>query len=216
MSYKYTTTQSPESSPNQLEKCSPSTDTLTAAPAWPLTDQSMCFFFSQFVVRSETRPDAGWFDFVPHVLQDHGSSVPMNAALKAVSFLSLANRYHRTDIMVDALQLNGRALEAVNEALASPSEAREDGTFAAILLLCLFGVSKYLVTSEVHLADSKAYQWRPETTHWRSRNWYVPATSFAECYRSEQSSRQVVRTSCGRTDGKDLSLLDESLTHESD
>lgn len=113
---------------------------LSMPPTWPSEHRSTNFFLSQFVVSQDSAPDIGWFNFVPQILRDHENSAPLNSALEAVSLLSFANRYHSHHLVVDALRLNGRALDAVQQALLSPSEAVKDGTFAAILLLCLFGV----------------------------------------------------------------------------
>lgn len=155
MSYKLDASQSPESKLVQPEKCSVSPAALSSAPSWPSLDQSTAFFLSQFVIVSTDRPDGGWFEFVPQVIHDHYDCIPLNTAFEAVSLLSLANRYNRRDLMIDALHLNGKALEAVNAALAMPSEAREDSIFAAILLLCLFGVCRHSPILEVRLTEFK-------------------------------------------------------------
>lgn len=110
----------------------------------------MSFFLSQFVVIPGANPNGGWFDFVPQLLRQNQSPISLHLAFRSVSLLSIANRYHRQDLTVRALFLHGKALKAVNVALASPIEATEDGIFAAILLLCLFGVS-YSSTSTRHL-----------------------------------------------------------------
>lgn len=116
----------------------------------------MTFFLSQFVVISGTNQNCGWFDFVPELLREKSSPVSLDLALRSVALISIANRYRRHDLMVKALHLNGQALEAVNMALASPLEAIGDGLFAAILLLCLFGVSSFGM-SMFNPANREAY-----------------------------------------------------------
>lgn len=112
-----------------------------ATPDWPLEDTSFNFFLSQFVVGSNRTLSYGWYDFVPDILTAGDSSASFDYALRAVSLLAVASRHRRQDLLVKAIRANGRALVAVNTALASAIDATNDSVFAAILLLCLFGVS---------------------------------------------------------------------------
>jgi hypothetical protein len=123
---------------------------------WPLEDTSLNFFLSQWVVHSGLSQNAGWYDFIPDLLRSVDVPVCLHYALRSVAILAMANRYQRRDLVVKALRINGQALRAVNAALASPMEATNDGVFAAILLLCLFGVRRAL-KARGHSANSKAY-----------------------------------------------------------
>lgn len=140
MRYRSKNTRSREWKCGQLMENMLQTGVLSMSLTWPLANRSTNFFLSQFVVLPDTARDVGWFNFVPQILRDHGTSIPLNSALRAVSLLSFANWHHCPSLVIDALRLNGRALDAIQHALLSPSEAIADGTFAAVLLLCLFGV----------------------------------------------------------------------------
>lgn len=179
--------QSPLIEPSPVEKRSRSPEVLAVTPSWPSLDQALNFFHSQFVTASVNGSDCGWFEFVPQVVREHEASTPLNVALEAVALLSLGSRYNRRDLIIEALQLNGKALEAVNGALTMPAEATADGTFAAILLLCLFGVSHNNTDLSKYSSDhSQAHQWKPWAAHLRPHDRHVSAARFAQCCRGAQ------------------------------
>lgn len=98
----------------------------------------------QFVVAPETGQNVGWFEFLPELLSRAEPSSALDIAFRGCSYLSLANRQDHETLRYAALNLYGKALRSTNEELKSPETAISDTTFAAILLLCLFGVSRPL------------------------------------------------------------------------
>lgn len=97
--------------------------------------------------RISARPDGavGFLDFLadlPHsngLLEDKNDC--LQPALDAISNLVFYNRVREKSVYVDARKRYGVALESINAALKSETEACSDRTFAAVLLLSLFIVS---------------------------------------------------------------------------
>ncbi|KIW46745.1 hypothetical protein, variant 2 [Exophiala oligosperma] len=105
----------------------------------PLDSKSTSFFMDQFVVAPETGQNVGWFEFLPELLSHAEPSSALDIAFRGCSYLALANRQDHETLRYAALNLYGQALRSTNEELKSPETATSDTTFAAILLLCLFG-----------------------------------------------------------------------------
>ena len=106
-------------------------------------NRSINFFLDQFVVAPGTGENIGWFEFLPELSSHADEFSPLGFALRGVSCLSFANRNNYPELRLAALRLNGQALNATNRALQSPTTAIRDVTFAAILVICLFGVSPH-------------------------------------------------------------------------
>jgi hypothetical protein len=98
----------------------------------------------------------GFLDFLSDMLHTNNASNlientndPLHPALDAVANLAFYNRLREKSIYVDARKSYGVALESINAALKSETEACSDRTFAAVLLLSLFIVSTRLFPFQV-------------------------------------------------------------------
>ena len=126
------------------------TEYIHLLPELSWENRAINFFLDQFIVAPSQHENVGWFEFLPELSSIATSFSPLGLAFRAVAYLSLANRFNEPRLKTWALQYNGDALHATNEALKYQSSAVEDSTLAAILVMCLFGVSLFWF-SELHL-----------------------------------------------------------------
>lgn len=108
--------------------------------AW--RQQAISFFINQHRMPAGSEGAVGYLDCLPELCQSANPDEDcFNPALRAVASLTFYNRVRAKELYIDARENYGAALAAVNRALDSPTEARSDHTFAAVLLLSMFVVS---------------------------------------------------------------------------
>ncbi|CRG82797.1 Putative dual specificity tyrosine-phosphorylation-regulated kinase 3 homolog [Talaromyces islandicus] len=138
--------ESQTQSQTQLQpQVQPGLSTIRVSPtSWQ--DQALCFFVNQYRISAGSDGAVGFLDFLSDLLHSNNNDStdlrkthdPLQSALDAVANLVFYNRLREKSVYVDARKSYGWALESINAALRSETEACSDRTFAAVLLLSLF------------------------------------------------------------------------------
>lgn len=105
-------------------------------------DRAICYFFDQYIVKSDNEDGVGHLDYLPllysQIDQQKSTSSCLRWAVDATAFMTLANVSRAPQLMMKARRGYGKALSSLREALASPTEALKDETFASVVILSLF------------------------------------------------------------------------------
>ncbi|KAJ5914228.1 hypothetical protein N7504_003111 [Penicillium tannophilum] len=105
-------------------------------------DRAICYFFDQYIVKSDNEDGVGHLDYLPllysQIDQQKSTSSCLRWAVDATAFMTLANVSRAPHLMMKARRGYGKALSSLREALASPTEALKDETFASVVILSLF------------------------------------------------------------------------------
>ncbi|KAJ5437571.1 hypothetical protein N7445_006115 [Penicillium cf. griseofulvum] len=106
--------------------------------------RALCYFFDQYTIKADSEED-GHLAYLPslyaHELgrqSDESPSSCLRWAVHATALMTLANAKNAPPLMTKARQGFGRALRGLQEALASPTNAVKDETFASVVLLSLY------------------------------------------------------------------------------
>ena len=81
-------------------------------------------------------------DFLPDMISTSSSSTALQNASKAVSRMTLADRYSGNDSRLDTSQQYAQALKSVSFLMSDETEAVKDETLIAVWLLGLYEVSR--------------------------------------------------------------------------
>lgn len=106
--------------------------------------RALCYFFDQYTIKADA-DDGGHLEYLPPLyareLGRQSSESPSSClrwAVEATALMTLANSKNAPPLMNKARQGYGRALRGLQEALASPTNAVKDETFASVVLLSLY------------------------------------------------------------------------------
>ena len=116
--------------------CSPSTD-------W--TANAVAVFFADWIVLSDLVLENT--SFLPNLCYSSESTVCLDSALSAAAFANQSNRYGLQWAAFEARKAYGRAVAALAVALQDPVEATKDSTLAAIHLVSLHEVLRFVILS---------------------------------------------------------------------
>lgn len=107
--------------------------------------RALCYFFDQYTISAEFEDGMSHLEYVPNLyaraieLNDwKASSSCLRHAVDATSLMTFANISNAPQFVMKARQGYGKALRSLRDALAEPSTAVQDETFAAVVLLSLF------------------------------------------------------------------------------
>lgn len=107
-------------------------------------ERAICYFFDQYSASSFGEPGEGdcmhHLQYLPSLYaqcQDDASSC-LRWAVDATALIALGNEAKMPSLDVKARRSYGMALRGLRQALQSRSQALQDETFAAVVLLCLF------------------------------------------------------------------------------
>ncbi|KAJ5729366.1 uncharacterized protein N7483_003874 [Penicillium malachiteum] len=105
-------------------------------------ERAICYFFDQFISPPDKESGMGHLDYLPglysRIRQHKSASSSLPWALEATALMTLANVSQAPQLIIQARRGYGRALSTLRRALASPTEALKDETFASVVLLSLF------------------------------------------------------------------------------
>ncbi|KAJ5753444.1 uncharacterized protein N7511_007597, partial [Penicillium nucicola] len=105
--------------------------------------RALCYFFDQFTIKADGE-DGGHLDYLPPLYAreiGQGGRTPSSClrwAVDATALMTLANAKNAPPLMNKARLGYGKALRSLQEALASPTDAVKDETFASVVLLSLY------------------------------------------------------------------------------
>jgi len=100
----------------------------------PCSEQSLSLFFHQYVCQGDDETP-GMNDFLPLFYQQVQPDSCLKHCVTATAYASLANQSKSTAIGQRAWESYGKALSAVNAALADPVESLKDETLSALFIL---------------------------------------------------------------------------------
>lgn len=109
--------------------------------------RALCYFFDQYTISAEFEDGMSHLEYVPNLyaraleLNDRdwkASSSCLRYAVDATSLMTFANISNAPQFAMKARQGYGKALRNLRDALAEPSTAVQDDTFAAVVLLSLY------------------------------------------------------------------------------
>ena len=105
------------------------------SPSWQ--HMSICRFVYQYTTAT---PDidgslAGWYDFVPHMLQKGQSRECFEAALTAIACATIAGQTKSDVVSVNARRNYSYAIKVISKTLADPIAALSDDVFASVMLV---------------------------------------------------------------------------------
>lgn len=95
-----------------------------------------CLFSSRaFAACVVTDPDLDSVGMIKDMYQDTAYGSCLDTCVKAAAFANLANRLDRSDLHVEARIQYGNAMNALNNALQSPTDRISDETLLAMLMM---------------------------------------------------------------------------------
>lgn len=107
-------------------------------------ERALCYFFDQFTIKADDE-EGGHLDYLPPLyareLGRQSGNEPSSClrwAVDATALMTLANAKNAPPLMNKARLGYGKALRSLQEALASPTHAVKDETFASVVLLSLY------------------------------------------------------------------------------
>lgn len=108
-------------------------------------ERAICYFFDQYTTFGDTGDCVNHLQFLPSLYalcrENEREGLPSSClrwAVDATSLITLGNEAKIPSLAVKARQSYGMALRGLRQALESRSQAVQDETFAAIVLLSLF------------------------------------------------------------------------------
>ncbi|KAJ5702969.1 hypothetical protein N7488_010517 [Penicillium malachiteum] len=105
-------------------------------------ERAVCYFFDQFISPPDKETGMGHLAYLPvlysRIRQQNPASSSLPWALEATALMTLGNVSQAPQLILQARRGYGRALSTLRRALASPTEALKDETFASVVLLSLF------------------------------------------------------------------------------
>ncbi|CAI7672523.1 unnamed protein product [Penicillium pancosmium] len=107
--------------------------------------RAICYFFDQYTISAEFEDGMSHLEYVPNLYARaverndwKASSSCLRHAVDATSLMTFGNISNAPQFVMKARQGYGKALRSLRDALAEPSTAVQDETFAAVVLLSLF------------------------------------------------------------------------------
>ena len=100
-----------------------------------LTEQAVYYSLNQLDMNSRRLYGNHAFDFLPKILSQAGPDSYLNAAMRSVGAINLANRSPTVDMRSVVEYEYARAVSGVTAALADPEQCLKDETLVAVWLL---------------------------------------------------------------------------------
>lgn len=126
---------------NLLTVSLPRHRSLTPPPRYDIQHQATCFFLHLFSYQASRLYGASIFDFLPDMLATSPPTHAIHQAFKAVSRLTLADRYSGQDPRLQTSSEYAKALSTMAVTMSDVDEAVKDETVTAVWLLGLYEVS---------------------------------------------------------------------------
>jgi hypothetical protein len=102
----------------------------------PTIDERGINVFLSNYVKEPTGVSHGHFEYIPDLLNDFGLEDPLKFSIVAAGLAGHANKTHSSDLMGLARRQYAIALQKINIALRSPTEAVKDSTLYAYFRVC--------------------------------------------------------------------------------
>lgn len=113
---------------------------ITPPPKYDVQHQATCFFLNLFSFQASKKYGIPILDFLPDMLNHSAQHTAIYAASKAVSRVTLADRYSGKDVRLQTGHDYAKALKSVSHTMSNESEAIKDETVTAVWLLGLYEV----------------------------------------------------------------------------
>ncbi|OHW98897.1 fungal specific transcription factor domain-containing protein [Colletotrichum incanum] len=118
-------------------------------PHQPVEEMAASFFFSQYTTTGPPYCDS-YQSWLTKTYLDSRPNHMVRSAIQAVGMAALSNVCHAPYLAFQAKGRYGQALKATNLALCNTSQAKEDSTLMAIMLLVLFMTITFEQESDSH------------------------------------------------------------------
>lgn len=112
----------------------------TPPPRYDIQHQATCFFLHLFSYQASRLYGASIFDFLPDMLATSPPTHAIHQAFKAVSRMTLADRYSGQDPRLQTSSEYAKALSTMAITMSDVAEALKDETVTAVWLLGLYEV----------------------------------------------------------------------------
>ena len=114
-----------------------------------LSDQAVCFFFHQYIIRASDGGNPGYLDFLPKLYESSDPDGALSISIKAISYASLSARSSIKILAAKSNEHYRATLKLVNGMLQSSEDIAQDSLVVAILLLVQFEVCSLQTFSSV-------------------------------------------------------------------
>lgn len=132
--------ESNEYSQSWLELPAHRSRSITPPPKYDVQHQATCFFLNLFSFQATRLYGIPVLDFLPDMLVKSSDHTAIQAAAKAVSRITLADRYSGKDARLETGSEYAKALNSVKETMSNESAAITDEAVTAVWLLGLYEV----------------------------------------------------------------------------
>ncbi|CAP59717.1 uncharacterized protein PODANS_1_360, partial [Podospora anserina S mat+] len=125
---------------------------LPASLTSPADEVGANFFFAKYVFHQDPfSTSSGYQDWLATAYRHHdGRFAPLRAAIEAAGLAGLSNINPSPQLSVQSRQQYRHALTAVKEALSNPSQAADDATLMAVILLGLYEMINFDTWDRYH------------------------------------------------------------------
>lgn len=130
----------PETNKAPLHKLAPTKRSITPPPRYDIQHQSLCFFLNLFCFQGGRLYAFPVLDFLPDLLRNAHPYSCISQAAMAVSRMTLADRYSRTNVRLQTGKEYGYALKLANATIRDTAASIQDETVVAVWLLGLYEV----------------------------------------------------------------------------
>lgn len=114
---------------------------ISPPPKYDVQHQATCFFLNLFSYQASRLYGIPILDFLPDMLEKSDQHTAIQQASKAVSRMTLADRYSGMDARLQTADEYANALKSVADTMSNPEEAVKDEAVTAVWLLGLYEVS---------------------------------------------------------------------------
>ncbi|KAM3084481.1 hypothetical protein ACMFMG_001412 [Clarireedia jacksonii] len=108
-----------------------------AALVLAYADRGTTYFINNFVAE-ESGPSHGHFNYLKEMCHNGGMDKTLSAGLSAVGLAALSNKIRSSQLLSEARHHYTVALQRVNAALRSPTDAVKDSTLLTIMILTVY------------------------------------------------------------------------------
>jgi hypothetical protein len=105
-------------------------------------EQAVCFFFSNYVLEP-SKPNKSLYNYLPAFYNHESGKSPLSCAIAALGLAGLSYRRSEPSLLSASKSVYSSALRLTNEALRNPITAVTDATLISVLLLGLYEVCLY-------------------------------------------------------------------------
>ncbi|KAK5937752.1 hypothetical protein PMZ80_009881 [Knufia obscura] len=142
---------------------------ITPPPKYDVQHQATCFFLNLFSFQASKKYGIPILDFLPDMLNHSAQHTAIYAASKAVSRVTLADRYSGKDIRLQTGHDYAKALKSVSHTMSNESEAIKDETVTAVWLLGLYEAVNSVLSHGRSSNTSREFdeEWKAHIAHMR-------------------------------------------------